>query len=248
MITLDFIWARNATWPGILHPYLDMFKSAMNRFFLSFDKSTGYVPSQQLEIISIMERVMQYLFSGNSAKLGNRDLLSSTGLSEALFFNQFPCLKPNYYDLKSFEVILENWPKRDENSYIFNCSSSYLKMGPIREAVFPLEESLKFRRDLKNLGMIFYVAYFIGNIIWSSFASITNAFHSTKDFKADISKDQRESIQISCKILFQDWKKLFIQLFLDESEPRVDSDEVAFLFCVWFQRKNDVKNWYILFF
>jgi hypothetical protein len=123
--SMEFIWVKDLVWPGILKPYLLIFESFLERLFEDFYvKDLNFLDTNRLELLGNMERVMQYLYSGDVAKLGKHRILKDTLLHESIVLLNFPRFHPDFYDLSLLKINLKKWPCEEESYKIsLNCFS-----------------------------------------------------------------------------------------------------------------------------
>jgi hypothetical protein len=142
IVHLDLIWTKQTTWPGIMLPYITLFSSMLDLYINQFEFSL--IPSTSLEVLSISERIIQYLFSGSTKKLGIYALSEGTNLIHWLTKYNFPRLMDTYYSIKldSLPCInIDNWPLQDEK-VILNCFSSFTDLSNVRQKCYSIECTL----------------------------------------------------------------------------------------------------------
>jgi hypothetical protein len=141
IIELNLLWVKHSTWPGILKPYLTIFRSLLEQYIATFEK--GLIPSCSLEVLCTAERILQYLFSGDVRKLGYSKVLSETGLLDWITAYSFPRLADPYFVIqykKLPNIDLENWPKA-QGLPLLNCFSTFSDIDNCRKLCFELESS-----------------------------------------------------------------------------------------------------------
>jgi hypothetical protein len=118
LLELDPLLVENHVWPGMLHAYLSMFESS-TKLFIDFirDSQEKFILTASLEVLSMQERIMSYLFSGDIRKLGKREIYNM-GLRDSLLQRNYPCLPDGVYTRPSIHnklpiVKLDNWAKEN---------------------------------------------------------------------------------------------------------------------------------------
>lgn len=120
LMDLEPLFVSHHVWPGLLLPYLKMFRSLASRYVTFSGKGIDFIPTVSLEVLSNAERVMSYLFSGDTRKLGKVEI-SSHGTNFSIKHRNFALLPSRYYawdeDLPSIK--LEAWVHDDCKRTIF---------------------------------------------------------------------------------------------------------------------------------
>jgi hypothetical protein len=124
LMDLQPILVGHHVWPGLLIPYLKIFKSLVQRYIHYIERpgAERFLPTASLEVLATCERIMSYLFSGDIRKIGKAKI-SDLGLRNSLLHMNFPYLPPPHYrygsndpnelDNHFTEIDILNWVQDD---------------------------------------------------------------------------------------------------------------------------------------
>jgi len=232
LFSIEFKCVKPYVYPGILIPYCLRFKSLILRIInLSKRNQNAFVPITTLELVGNAERVMQFLFSGDSKKLGKTaikkihwDVIQRR--SSALF-------PKTYYNLdgeKLPSIKLDVWPTE------MNISSLFTKKSNLRFGNKDLELAFIAQRNLREMLTIF----------WQTFCKhCVNLQPAYEEFDGNASVKRRETDifyanlpsrlpnnfrKMVGKVAFSKWLVVFLSFFFGDESTCGKSAEEPFIY------------------
>jgi hypothetical protein len=198
-----------------------MFESFLDMLLEQYD-AREYVTTMSLEFLNNLERVMQYLFSGNERKLGNREILIESALLTNLEMRNFPRFPKDFYNFapEKLEIRLDKWPKSENGTYLLNCASTFTSTK-IRKLSLNIEIELKVCNGAKSAPYLFWEAiHELAGEVYNPLLPSEFRFTSYS-CKAQLLKDARFTEAKSMTIMT--WLEIYTNLILSR-EVTIDSD------------------------
>jgi hypothetical protein len=230
---LQIITVSFDIWPGILKGYIKLF-SCVCKKSIRFLNLNGYLPTDYLEVICVLERVMQYLFSGNPKKIG-RDTETDVLVWRQIEEKNFPRLHSNYFIYSK-----NGWKLHADNCrHEYWCFSSFLSTGTPRKVLHTLESSI-------NRPFRIFAKEFFNALLLSIDNELESALHLKKNerrFSEQTYLDLKTLKQLkSCKkISLEAWIATLVTIIRNPSFKRISPPSFGYV-CTFIRNKKRLES------